>query len=440
VTWSSIAGTLPARHLVWRIVQDHDNPNLMFTGTEFGVFFTVDAGSNWTKLTGNAPNIPFRDLLIQKRENDLVGATFGRSFWILDDYTPLRQVSNEMLEQPAALFPVRDAWWYIPRRTLDDEMKASQGAAFVTMPNPPFGAVFTYYLRDGFKTAKQMRLERERKVAAEGGDTPNPGWELIHQQEQEEAPSAVLVVQDDRGDIVRRVTGPAEQGFHRVAWDLRYPLTEALTTREPEERWREPVGPMAAPGSYTVTMFRRMAGELTQVGEAQGFVVKPLREGTLPGSSPEEAVAFAREYAETLRQASAVRHILLDTADRLQLLKDGLMASAGVDTALDAEARVLERRLFDLRREFHGNERQAKVGETIPYTISSRLMAVNSGTRHSTYGPTPNLRKTLTIAQEELAEVKADLRQLVEVDIPAFEVKLEAAGVPWTQGRGVPGS
>ena len=345
-----------------------------------------------------------------------------------------------MLEQPAVLFPVRDPWWYIPRRTLDDDMKASQGAAFVTMPNPPFGAVFTYYLRDEIKSSKELRRDKERAIAAEGGDTPNPGWDLIHQQEQEEPPSIVLKIQDGRGDVVRRITGPTEAGFHRVAWDLRYPLTEALTNREQEERWREPVGPLAAPGSYTVTMYRRLGGELTQVGEPQGFVVKPLREGTLPGSSPDEAVAFAREYAETLRQTSAVKHILLDTADQLKLHKDALMASAGVETELDAEARVLERRLLDLRKQFHGNERQAKVGELIPYTISERLMAVNSGTRHSTYGPTPNLRKTLSIAQEELADVKADLRQLVEVDIPAFEAKLEAAGVPWTQGRGVPGS
>ncbi len=439
-TWTSIAGTIPARHLVWRIVQDHENPNLLFTGTEFGVFFTIDRGANWVKLTGNAPNISFRDLRIHKRENDLVGATFGRSFWILDDYTPLRQISDELLEQPATLFPVRDAWWYIPRRDLGEEIKASQGAAFVTMPNPPFGAVFTYYLRDGIKSSKQIRRDEERRVAGEGGDTPMPGWDVIDRQEQEEPPSMVLTIQDGGGEVVRRITGPTEAGFHRVAWDLRYPVTEALTNRPQEERWREPVGPLAAPGSYTVTMYRRLGGQLTQVGEPQGFVVKPMRQGTLPGSTPEMVVAFGRESAETLRQASAVKHILLDTADRIQLLEVALMSSAGIDAALDVEARALEHRLLDLRREFSGNERQNKVGEPIPATITQRLQAVSMGTRHSTYGPTPNLRKTLTIAQQDLAELKVDLRQLVEVDIPAFEAKLEAAGVPWTQGRGVPGS
>jgi hypothetical protein len=165
-----------------------------------------------------------------------------------------------------------------------------------------------------------------------------------------------------------------------------------------------------------------------------------MRQGTLPGSPPEEAVAFALEYAEARRQASAVKQILLDSTDRLQLLKDALMASAGVDMALDAEVRSLERRLLDIRLQFHGNEMQAKIGEPIPYTISERLSAVNSGTRHSTYGPTPNLSKTLTIAQEDLAEMRSELKQLVDIDIPAFEAKLEAAGVPWTQGRSVPGS
>ena len=79
-SWRSISNNLPERHILWRVVQDHEKPGLMFLGTEFGVFFTVNGGAQWTKLSGGTPNIPFRDLVIQTRENDLVGATFGRSF------------------------------------------------------------------------------------------------------------------------------------------------------------------------------------------------------------------------------------------------------------------------------------------------------------------------------------------------------------------------
>ena len=142
------------------MVQDHVEPNLLFLGTEFGVFFTVDGGGSWTKLKGGAPNIPFRDLVIQTRENDLVGATFGRSFYILDDYTPLRSVTAGMLGQDNVLFPVRPARWYVPRRELgcgEPGCVGSQGDAFYTAPNPEFGAVFTYYLADGFKSLKDRR-------------------------------------------------------------------------------------------------------------------------------------------------------------------------------------------------------------------------------------------------------------------------------------------
>jgi len=91
-TWRSISRGLPERHVAWRLVQDHVNPKLLFAATEFGVFFTV-GGDVWTKLAGGTPNISFRDLVIQKRENDLVGATFGRSFYVFDDYTPLRSLT-----------------------------------------------------------------------------------------------------------------------------------------------------------------------------------------------------------------------------------------------------------------------------------------------------------------------------------------------------------
>ena len=115
-SWRSISGNLPERHILWRVVQDHVNPDLLFLGTEFGLFFTHNGGGTWTKLSGNTPNIPFRDLAIQTRENDVVGATFGRGFYVLDDYTPLRDVTDDMLKNDNVLFPVRRTHWYVPRR------------------------------------------------------------------------------------------------------------------------------------------------------------------------------------------------------------------------------------------------------------------------------------------------------------------------------------
>ena len=101
VTWKSITNGLTDKNLVWRIVQDHVKKELMFLGTEFGLYFTTDGGNDWTELNGGIPTISFRDLAIQKRENDLVAASFGRGFYVLDDYTALRNVSADQLKEEA---------------------------------------------------------------------------------------------------------------------------------------------------------------------------------------------------------------------------------------------------------------------------------------------------------------------------------------------------
>jgi hypothetical protein len=237
-------------------------------------------------------------------------------------------------------------------------------------------------------------------------------------------------VRDASGDVVRRLEGPAGAGFHRVAWDLRYPKTDAVTSLEPAFSWRPNYGPLATPGRYTVTLAQRVGGELTPSAEPQSFEVKRMREGTLPGSSPDESLLFARELAEVNRQADGAGEIIDETAKHLELIKHALMQSTVDDASLDDEARALERRLFELRTALRGNDRQDDIGEPLPHTLGRRLSAASMGSMMSTYGPTPNHRQTLGIAQEELEEVKQGLEQLVEVDLPAFEQRLEAAQPP----------
>ena len=181
-SWRSITANLPERHILWRIVQDHVEPGLMFLGTEFGVFFTVDGGGSWTKLSGGVPNIAFRDLAIQQRENDLVGATFGRSFYVLDDYSPLRHVTSDSLANGSVLFPVRRTHWYVPRRPHSCATPGcvdSQGDAYYVAPNPPFGAVFTYYLAEGRKSLADQRKAAEKPLLDANEDIDFPDWSRI---------------------------------------------------------------------------------------------------------------------------------------------------------------------------------------------------------------------------------------------------------------------
>jgi len=438
--WVSLAKDLPERHVAWRIVQDHVNPNLLFLGTEFGVFFTIDGGTRWTPLAGNAPTIAFRDLAIQKRENDLVGASFGRGFWILDDYTPLRTITEDQLQQPALLFPVRDAWWYLPRLTLGDfkeNGKASQGDAFFVAPNPPFGAVFTYYLKEEIKTSKMQRREQEKKRAESGEDTPYPGWDAILAEEKEEEPAVVLTVRDADGNVVRRIEGPATAGFHRVAWDLRYPESTPWKPEPAGEQYIPVTGPLAAPGSYRVSMASRINGQLNDQGQNQAFTVVQMREPGLRGASAKEAVAFTRELDDLARQVKGAGAAITTLLTETGAIKQALTRSPAPES-LRVTARALELELLMLQEKLNGSPTRELYNDIAEVSISSRLQTAITGTFRSTYGPTPTLQRQYEIAAASFEEIRTRLDRIYDTELPALRRQLDAAGVPWTPGRGVP--
>ena len=174
-SWTSITDGLPEDQQIWRIVQDHEDEDLLFVGGEFGVYVTLDGGGHWTQLTGGMPPIPARDLLIHEREDDLVVGTFGRSIYVLDDITPLREVDASSLENGSLLFPVRRAWWYLQRHELGYNERGSQGHSYFQAENPPFGALFTYYLAESLQTAEEIRQQAEAPRIEAGEDTPFPG-------------------------------------------------------------------------------------------------------------------------------------------------------------------------------------------------------------------------------------------------------------------------
>ncbi len=247
-TWSNISGNLPGRHDVWSVIQDHLNGNLLFAGTEFGLFTSVDGGSTWVQLKGGMPTIQVRDMAVQRRENDLVLGTFGRGFYVLDDYSPLREVSAETLAEDARLFPLRDAYLFNPVG-LAPAGTAGIGAMAGnwTSPNPPFGAVITYHVK--------QELPAEAKL--------------------------VLTIADDNGRQVRRLEVDKQVGLRRVAWNLRGDLPAPPATAPQGGRGGgrfggrggPPQGPLVAPGRYRATLGKQAGDTVTPIGPAQSFSV-----------------------------------------------------------------------------------------------------------------------------------------------------------------------
>ncbi|MEM8964238.1 MAG: glycosyl hydrolase, partial [Acidobacteriota bacterium] len=257
-TWRSLAAGLPDHHATWSIVEDTEDENLLFLGTEFGLFFSPDAGASWTQLHGGVPTVAFRDLALQAREGDLVAGTFGRGFYVLDDLSPLRGLDEATLQQEAHLFPVRDAWQFIEAEPHGWGPQGTQGNAFFVAPNPPYGAVFTYYLKDEIVSRREGRRRIEREQARAGESVEVPSWDVLREEDREEMPQIVLVVSTPDGDVVRRVPGGTGAGFHRVAWNLRYPSAEPYRRGAWSDPWSGPtVGPLALPGSYSVQLHRR---------------------------------------------------------------------------------------------------------------------------------------------------------------------------------------
>jgi len=442
-SWHSIAGDLPDRHLVWRLVQDHVKPGLFFAGTEFGVFFTIDGGTRWIELSGGVPTIPFRDLAIQRHQNDLAGATFGRGFFVFDDYSVLREISEQSLTSEALLFSVRRAQWYLPRRPFGQTGRASQGASFFLAENPPFGAVFTYYLSEDLQSRKEMRRKGEEELEKEGRDTPYPGYDELESERREDPPTILLTVRDADGKAVRTIGGPAKAGFHRVAWDLRYPTTQAIEEVVSPRMGGLDTGDvssgfLAPPGSYTVTLAKRVDGRVTDLGGPTPFEVVRMRQGALLGTAPIEVATFMREVASLQRAVTAAAEAVELGYKRIENLETALARSTIDPGGLDSELAALKSRLYTLEEALEGNTSRRRMGEPRVPSISGRLRIVTMGDRLSTYGPTLTHRRSFEIATEGFRDIRDGLEALLEADLPALEAKMEAAGVPWTPGRPIP--
>ena len=437
-SWKSIRGDLPDRTLVWRIVQDHVKPELFFAATEYGIYFSVNAGGAWVKLGGGVPTISFRDLAIQKRENDLVGASFGRGFYVLDDYSALRSVSEEQLEEEATLFPIRKAWWYHPRFGHAPEKDGYIGANHYTAPNPDFGAVFTYYLRDGLKTKEDTRKADEKEKQEADKDIPFSGWDAVADEMAESKPKIWIIVKDSEGNTVRRVSGATKKGINRVAWDLRHPAPEALRLRSTSSsNGSEPAGLLAAPGTFSATLAKEVDGVITSLSSTVNFDVVPMREGTLKGSSPAEAAAFWRSYESSVRTSSAVDRALGIELTRVEAMKKSLSRATIAPGDFDERLKSLRMTLQGLEDKLYGNRAKRQVGEKTHPTVESRLYAVELGVYQSTYGPTHTLRETLEIANDDIQKIKIKL-ETARAEAAKLGEDLLRAGAPWVAGSPLP--
>jgi photosystem II stability/assembly factor-like uncharacterized protein len=436
-TWTSIASNLPARGSVYSIAEDHIDAKLLFVGTEFGLFFTTRGGESWTPLKAGLPTIAVRDLEIQRRENDLVLATFGRGFYVLDDYSLLRNLKKEDLNKPAILFPVKESLLFVERFPLGLRDKGHLGSSYFSTPNPTVGAVFSYYLKEDIKTLKQKRKDAEKVKADKKQKVFYPSIDSLRMEDLQPEPYLLFTIKDQGGNVIRHLKTAAKKGLQRIAWDFKYTTPASVTNRytpAPDQLFGGPEeGHLAAPGQYSVTLSKYEDGLLSEMAGPVTFVVKLLEQSSLPVNLKAN-VAFNKQVAD-LRKAVAAANDLVNTmATRLTHINQAAQDMPAPPKAILEKAYALSQQLSKVRVKLFGDQTKAqREFETLP-SIGNRV----SGIEGNTFGVTaqvPQLyRDSYDVAAKEFTQVLDDMKRIHEV-MTQVEKELEINHAPYTPGR-----
>jgi uncharacterized membrane protein YgcG len=467
--WVNLSGNLPERGGVYAIAEDHVDPKLLFAGTEFGLYFTKIGGEKWMKLNVGLPTIMVRDLTIQKQMDDLVIGTFGRSIYVLDDYSPLRNATAEALQKESTLFPAKPGLSFLPQNRGGD-----LGTSHFTAANPPVGVQITYNLANGYTTKRAERQRRERAAIARGETPPYPTPEVLRAEAEEEAPAVIVSIADASGKVIRRMEEPATRGLHRFTWDMRAQsgtLPAALPAglggggggrggagggggrgagggagagagggggEPPDEEMmamfgRGNAGALVVPGKYTVTLAKRVEGVITPLPGTQ--TVEVLPEGPATAQDRMAMAEFQDKLSKLQKALTATNQTAAEAGTRLSAIRRAIDATPSLPAKLREDCIKLERQLEEINTAMNGDRVWRATNEGVPAGIAEHVQAAAGPTRGTTGKPTKTAMEQYQIASDLLATEIPKLRKLFETDIKALEKQLDAAGAPPTPGR-----
>ncbi len=414
-------------------------PGLLYVGSDDGLIsVSEDGGENWHQMKAGFPTIAVRDVEIQRRENDLVVGTFGRGVYILDDYSPLRSAAADVAAARATLFPVKNPWLYVEGDQYGNELKGSQGDEYYTAENPPFGAVFTYYLNESYQPQTDIRRKAERAIEKDGGDTPYPSWDALRAEDNEEAPKVFMTIRDAAGIVVRRLGVNRVKGLHRVAWDLRLEAPQRVSLASSSgysPPWvRAPYGPLALPGDYTASLPVRQNGQVTELGAAQSFTVKPLNNSPEITNDREALLAFQQKTADLRRAVDGANGVISEMRSRISHLNAALVRTSASTEAQKQSLNAINAELRTVRTMMNGDRTIGSRNEATPMSISGRVGSIMFSHWRSQAPVTGGNQNAYEIAASEFA-VALDRLRSIDQRLHVFEQELDQAGAPWTPGR-----
>jgi len=433
-TWRLIVNGIPRTPLSYAhtLAEDPVQRGLLYVGTENGLYVSFDDGARWQPLQTNLPHAPVYGIVVQPRFHDLVIATYGRGFWILDDVSPLRELAAATMANPTHLFAARESYRFRDAETpfaIFDDPAAGQV--------PPYGAPITYWLRSVPKDSGGRRMATRAGV---GKDTviasPQPGarrdtaaGKADSAKKAAPGDSVTITIAEESGKVVRTMQGPAEAGLNRVWWNLRYDRSkEAKLRTSPEYAPWFTVGPegrtapgigrlaiLAPPGTYTV-----------KLAYAGGEETRPLVVRKDPNSGGSDAeigaqVELARAIQRDLDSAVTMINALEVVRGQLASLRTVLAvdsARADVRAAADSLDRKLlaaERKLFQTRVTGRGQDQIRW-----PMRVAEQLAYLGDEIGNSDFGPTQSQRDVAAVLRAQLGAAAGEVAQLLQRDVGAF--------------------
>ncbi|HBL29368.1 MAG TPA: hypothetical protein DD490_21255 [Acidobacteria bacterium] len=433
-TWTSLA-TRKLRGYALRLVQDLKDPDLLFLGTEVGLWVSFDGGKEWTQWTHGVPTTSVMDLVIHPREEDLVLGTHGRAFFVLDDVRPLREMSEAVQKKPLHLFPIPDAQQY---RQAQGAGERFPGNGDFRGENRPYGALLTFSLNAPGLAHPDAETEKARKEkeAREKAASSVPGKEKGEPPAEEGAgrrgPQAKVEVLDAAGAVIRTFEAPVKLGVNRAAWDLRSDSPRRIPRKGSEDEafseFRRSRGPEVLPGTYTL--------RVSYGGQSAEGTVQVLGDPrfTLAAGAREANIA-------AIRRANHLLNVTADGVERIQRIrrdvdavtaqlrrdeeaakKGGTAADPARKAVLDA-ARGLQKKLDTIERQFWQTEEEK--GLTQDTDLERRIGSIARSLASSWDAPTPAQLASLAKVEKETGQALDGLNRLLAEDVAAFRTQVQ---------------
>ncbi len=439
VSWTAIQSNLPVRGSVYAIEEDHKKQDLLFVGTEFGAFFSPNQGKNWKQLKSGLPTIAVRDITIQERENDLVLGTFGRGFYVMDDYSALRDINSSTPPAEAKIYPIRTALMWEESSPLGLPGKSFQGDNFYTAPNLGPEAVITYYYPLKYSSLKEQRQKKEKELVESNANVFYPNYDALKAEVNEDKEELVFSIKDVSGRVVKKEFRPVKKGVQRFYWDLRYvpqnPIDLSTSTFYNPFRGVDE-GTLVAPGMYTVEMGVLNGGELNTIVGPVSFEVKALDNVELPAENRSEKVAFQKALAQLQADFGITQELLSDARNKLKHIKAALKRAEQPLKTYSEKVANIELQLDEVQLSMYGDPVKRRLDIDQPPSPANRLGRIGFEQKYSTSTPTQTHRDSYAIAKDEIGVIKADMERIYNTDLKALEQQLIDTGAPYTPGRG----